>query len=204
MCTGFSNNPDIFRYTHFLPLMRRTISLRIPWDDHSNGELLILGEPGCGKTTLLLELARDLLDRARTESSHPMPVVFNLSSWAEKRQSLADWLIEELNLKYQVPRKLGKVWVESDLVLPLLDGLDEVTQAAREACVEAINRYRQKHGSVPTVVCSRSADYQAQTAHLHLHCAVVVQPPTEQQISEYLESAGPHLVRVSGILSSCL
>ncbi len=31
MCTGFSNNPDIFRYTPFLPLMRRTTSLRIPW-----------------------------------------------------------------------------------------------------------------------------------------------------------------------------
>ena len=31
VCTGSSNNPDIFRYTHFLPLMRRTISLRIPW-----------------------------------------------------------------------------------------------------------------------------------------------------------------------------
>jgi hypothetical protein len=31
VCTGFSNNPDTFRYTHFLPLMRRTISLRISW-----------------------------------------------------------------------------------------------------------------------------------------------------------------------------
>jgi hypothetical protein len=27
----FSNNPDTFRYTHFPPLMRRTISLRISW-----------------------------------------------------------------------------------------------------------------------------------------------------------------------------
>ena len=31
VCTGSSNNPGIFRYTHFLPLMRRTISLRNPW-----------------------------------------------------------------------------------------------------------------------------------------------------------------------------
>jgi len=33
VCTGDSNTPDTYRYTHFLPLMRRTISLRIPWDD---------------------------------------------------------------------------------------------------------------------------------------------------------------------------
>ena len=32
VCTGFSNNPGIFRYTHFPPLMRRTISLRISWE----------------------------------------------------------------------------------------------------------------------------------------------------------------------------
>jgi hypothetical protein len=32
VCTGSSNNPDTFRYTHFPPLMRRTISLRISWE----------------------------------------------------------------------------------------------------------------------------------------------------------------------------
>jgi hypothetical protein len=32
VCTEASNTPDTFWYTHFLPLMRRTISLRIPWD----------------------------------------------------------------------------------------------------------------------------------------------------------------------------
>jgi hypothetical protein len=31
VCTGSSNNPDTFRYAHFPPLMRRTISLRIAW-----------------------------------------------------------------------------------------------------------------------------------------------------------------------------
>jgi hypothetical protein len=33
VCTGFSNSPDIFRYTHFLQLTRRTLSLRIPWGE---------------------------------------------------------------------------------------------------------------------------------------------------------------------------
>ena len=32
VCTGASNTPDTFRYAHFLPLMRRTTSLRIAWD----------------------------------------------------------------------------------------------------------------------------------------------------------------------------
>ncbi len=89
--------------------------------DAAEGELLILGAPGSGKTTLLLELARELLDRAQHEEQHPLPVVFNLSSWAIKQQPLADWLVEELTSTYQVPRPLGQAWVEADQILPLLD-----------------------------------------------------------------------------------
>jgi transcriptional regulator with XRE-family HTH domain len=53
--------------------------------DELDGEMLILGSPGAGKTTLLLELARDLLVRAEVVDAYPMPVVFNLSSWAVRR-----------------------------------------------------------------------------------------------------------------------
>ncbi len=157
--------------------------------DDANGELLILGEPGAGKTTLLLELARDLLDRAQKDDTYPMPVVFNLSSWAVKRQSLTDWFVEELNTKYQVPHKLGKLWEDDDQILPLLDGLDEVAPEHREACVDTINAYRQEHGLVSIVVCSRSTDYFVQKKRLLLHNAVVLQPLTAQQIDHYLASA---------------
>jgi len=56
--------------------------------DGAGGALLILGEPGAGKTTLLLALARDLLIRAQADEREPIPVVFNLSSWAQKRAPL--------------------------------------------------------------------------------------------------------------------
>lgn len=164
--------------------------------DDAGSELLILGEPGSGKTTLLLELARDLLDRAKLDEHHPMPVVFNLSSWAEKQQPLSDWLADELNSKYQVPRKLARSWVKTDQILPLLDGLDEVTPKALTACVEAINVFRGKHGLLPMVACSRSSDYLAQTARVLLARAVVVQPLTWQQIDAYLSSAGTQLEAV--------
>ena len=44
--------------------------------------MLILGAPGSGKTTLLLELARDLLDQAANDTTHPISVIFPLSTWA--------------------------------------------------------------------------------------------------------------------------
>lgn len=136
--------------------------------DQTRGALLILGAPGSGKTTALLELTRDLLNRAARDDEHPIPVVFNLSRWAGKRLSISEWLIDELSIQYQVPVELGAAWVDEEEILPLLDGLDEVEREHQAACVEAINKFRQKHNAVDIVVCSRSADYNAIGTKLEL------------------------------------
>lgn len=49
------------------------------------GELLILGDPGSGKTIMLLQLAERLLGQAQHDHKKPMPVVFNLASWGRDR-----------------------------------------------------------------------------------------------------------------------
>jgi hypothetical protein len=69
------------------------------------GGLLILGPPGAGKTTTLLQLCDQLLDRAKHDASQPIPVVVNLASWAQQRAPLGDWLVEELAGSYQIPRR---------------------------------------------------------------------------------------------------
>jgi serine/threonine protein kinase/energy-coupling factor transporter ATP-binding protein EcfA2 len=158
--------------------------------DQAHGELLILGEAGSGKTTLLLELARILLDRAEQDESHPIPVVFTLCSWAEKQLPIHRWLVDELNSKYQVPYELGELWVRSDLLLPLLDGLDEVAANLRSTCVETINNFRQEHGLSSLVVCSRLTEYLLYPPRVLLQSAIIVQPLTIEQIKAYLINAG--------------
>ncbi len=160
--------------------------------DEAEGELLILGESGSGKTTLLLQLARTLLDRAEADERQRMPIVFNLSSWAQKKETLTTWLVEELKTKYQVPRQVGQHWVEANQVLPLLDGLDEVAEEARVACVHAITAYyshRRSQIGTPLVVCCRNQEYQELSLHLPLSRAVSILPLTEGQIDDYLSSA---------------
>jgi hypothetical protein len=207
---GLRDQPDVLANPLRLVLEEKDQSAQMPpagtriaqvYEKAPSG-LLILGEPGSGKTTVLLELARDLLSRAEIDNSYPLPMVFNLSSWAVKRQPLAEWLVEEMNTMYQVSRRLGQAWVQADQVLPLLDGLDEVASPYRAACVDAINAFREEHGLVNLVVCSRRAEYLSLKQHVLVKSAVVVQPLTEQQIDAYLASAGEQLEAVRVALRS--
>lgn len=168
--------------------------------DQSGGELLILGEAGAGKTTLLLELARNLLERAEQDMNAPIPVIFLLSSWSEKQQSLNQWLIEELYNKYQVPYPLAERWLRTEMLLPLLDGLDEVATGARSTCITAINTYRETHGLSPMVLCSRPTEYLNYAPRVLLRQAVVIQPFTQQQIESYLQNAGQNFALAHEIL----
>jgi transcriptional regulator with XRE-family HTH domain len=162
--------------------------------DEALGELLLLGEPGAGKTTLLLGLLEDLLVRAREDARHPLPVVFQLASWARQQLPLQDWLLQELRRLYQVPQLLGRAWLQAEQILPLLDGLDEVPGPLRSACIRAINAYRREHGLLPMVVTCRREAYYAQPERLCLQRAVVVQPLTQAYVQAYLarrsEAAG--------------
>jgi len=158
--------------------------------DLSGGSLLILGEPGSGKTTLLLELTQDLLNRAETQPSYRIPIVFNLSSWAQDKLPFEAWLAQELNVKYQVARHVAKQWVTSQSLLLLLDGLDEVSDTVRDECVAEINTYHKQNPDVPMVVCSRTVDYGALSQQLNMRDAVVISPLDDTQISAYLSSFG--------------
>ncbi len=161
--------------------------------------LLILGAPGSGKTTMLLELARCLIARAREDVTYPIPIVFNLASWTEKL-TLADWLAQELNNLYSVPRKTAPDWVKGDKLLLLLDGLDEVRQESRAKCVEAINAFRKEHGLTSLAVCSRSEDYVELKAKLSFEGAIEVQPLTQEQITEFFNRFGKEMAGIKQVL----
>jgi serine/threonine protein kinase len=169
--------------------------------DEANTGLLILGNPGAGKSTLLYELAQALIKRAQQDDQHPIAVVLNLSLWATKRLPLEDWIVEQLELRYAIPRKLGQRWLQEERWLLLLDGLDEVALSARPACVEAINTYLSTRiRLVSPVVCSRLEDYEALREPLRLPNVVVVQPLTPEQIDTYFSGAGPSLAAVREVV----
>ncbi|ABW32775.1 NACHT domain-containing protein [Acaryochloris marina] len=155
------------------------------------GRLLVLGQPGSGKTTVMLDLAKDLLERVK-DPKECIPVLLNLSSWASKRQSIPEWIVEELKSKYGVPASIGKKWLAEQKLLVLFDGLDEVRSDRQHACVEALNQWISGDDSnrIPKqfVVCSRIEEYEQLEAKLQMNGAICLSELSNQQIEDYLVS----------------
>lgn len=168
--------------------------------DRAERFLLILGEPGTGKTMLLLELAEELLDRAKRDETCPVPVVFNLSSWVADDTPLWEWLISELGVHYDVPKETAESWIFNDTLMPLLDGLDELDEESRPYCLQKINLYRGVQTLWPVVVCSRSEQYRAAEVELRTGGAVTVNPLDPRSVESCLNLAGPRLAGVKAAL----
>ncbi len=156
--------------------------------------LLILGAHGAGKTITLLELAEDLLDEADADPTRPIPLVLNLASWAENApERLEDWLAERLTRDYGVSSKAAKRWIDDGALLFLLDGLDEVAQDKRDACVTSINAYwqgAQRWGDNGLAVCSRIEEYASLSARLNVQKAIQIEPLALGQAQEYAAKLG--------------
>ncbi|WP_405814205.1 NACHT domain-containing protein [Streptomyces sp. NBC_01390] len=127
------------------------------------GRLVILGEPGSGKSVLALRLARELIDNHTAGA--PVPVVFALRTWSEPTTGWRQWLADSLAERYpQYPQlreqrnghiTLARELVNHDRILPVLDGLDELPAQLRAAAI------RQLPSDGPVIVTSTAEGYTA-------------------------------------------
>lgn len=191
------------------PLATDTTILQVFDRSDIAGMLLILGNPGSGKTTTQLELAKALIERSEQDLNTPTPVLFNLSSWRDERQSINSWLVAELKSKYGVRQDVGQKWLKERRLLPLLDGLDELKSQRQEPCIHGLNQFiTGESAPLQIVVCSRLEEYEQVSMKLRLHGAICLRELTDDQMQAYLVSTGQqdlwHLLRQDLVLLNLL
>jgi len=166
-----------------------------------NRELLILGEPGAGKTIDLYRLASGLVARTREDPSQPIPVVFKLSAWSRSGK-LDGWMAGQIEKSYhRFSRTTIEAWIRGNRLLPLLDGLDEVEPGARAACVEAIHGFLKAHPGCGIAVTCATAINEELESPLQLRNAVGLKPLSEDKVEGYLAS---HAAGKTGTLAAIL
>jgi hypothetical protein len=129
--------------------------------------LVILGEPGAGKTMLLIRLLLALMERRPPDG--PVPALFPLAAWDPARQDLHAWMADHLAQDHPALRESAsllqartgtqaRALLQQRLILPILDGLDELPQALRTQALHAINQVLP--AGQPLVLSSRTAEYR--------------------------------------------
>jgi len=154
--------------------------------EYANKDLVILGDPGTGKTVLLLELMRDLIQCAKDDQDCPIPILVDFSSWVNTL-SFQDWLLKAIHKEYGLPPAMIKPWIDRRQILPLLDGLDEVPLADLSKCIRMINDHH-KSGSLRIVLACRKGEELL--PHVNkLSGFKIVEPLslTDEQVATYLE-----------------
>lgn len=151
--------------------------------------VLLLGEPGAGKTTTLWTFAREALLRRLADPAQPLPLLAQIPTWdAEAREGLVDWLASSIG---GLERGVLERAVLSRNVLLLLDGLDEL--GARRVNGETGEEYdpRARFAAVlppgvPRVITCRLADFRTMRRKFPANGAVVLQPLDDADIAAFL------------------
>jgi GTPase SAR1 family protein len=125
--------------------------------------LVVLGDPGAGKTMLLVRLVRSQLARraaaGNAAASTPVPVLFSLASWDPSRQGLRDWLVDQLITDYPGLRdpapsvgreslSRARALLDDGFIFPVLDGFDEIPGELWASALDMINEAMRNHGLV--------------------------------------------------------
>lgn len=165
---------------------------------HHDQRMLLLGEPGSGKTTTLYAFAREKANERLANPTALLPVYAPIRTW-NGSQPLIEWIsstsaLDSVELQAEI---------NSERALLLLDGLDELgVDAGSERSLDWRAKFIQQlteFANTPLLITSRTKDYDdvvgATDERLKLNGAVTLNPLSPDQVRMYLEEDHPHMLR---------
>jgi hypothetical protein len=142
--------------------------------------------PGAGKTGVAILL---LLGLCRDQRMAQVPVLVPAASWNPEREHLGRWLARRIAAGHyagdvEVPLQL----LACNMIMPILDGLDEIPERLRPAALLGIERARGR--SRPLVLTARIGEYAQPVADtgivLPRTAAIELAPVTPGDAADYL------------------
>lgn len=160
--------------------------------DGVDGRLLLLGEPGMGKTHTLLALGERLLQQV-SRSGGPIPVLVDLSAWAG--EPLAQWLEGYLWEEYRLCQPTAYQWIQTAALTLLLDGFDHLPRDRQRTCARELDILLRTNPDQTAILCCRRRVIEASGINFsYFNSGVHLVPLAAPQVKDYaLAQGGPDL-----------
>jgi len=166
----------------------------------SYGFMVLLGEPGIGKSLALYYFAKQLIEQTKEDVKKPIPLIFHLANWAMQPLSFEEWLKLEL-----IQLGLGEKNINADFqslltygrCIFLLDGFDNLPPQQRLSHLKTIDGFIQIHGEPDlggVIIASRSDEYRLareqlleDSATYHFYAEATIQALSDKEIRTSFE-----------------
>jgi hypothetical protein len=155
------------------------------------GRILLLGEPGAGKTIMLLHFGRDSIVRRIQDTKQPLPILATIPTWdIRTNPPLIDWLATS----YSAPPNVSEL-IQQGKALLLLDGLDELggereDPQTKERIPDPRPRFMDAlqvlSDSNSVLITCRVKDYEEIGKKIALKGALTIKALSDSQIRDYL------------------
>ena len=145
--------------------------------------LVVLGEPGAGKSFSLERIAVEYARRALYDPHAPVPLLVPLGLWTREAETLEDFIERQLE---ELGRYLRALRDQKRAVL-LLDAMNEIPPGQRKLKVSQIQRLAQDERFTSVVVSCREKDFEGDF-RLPFD-TLVLQPLKPRQILEFVRRA---------------
>ncbi|OAR23704.1 hypothetical protein A8W25_14395 [Streptomyces sp. ERV7] len=162
-------------------------------------------------------------DESSPAEAKPIPIVVDLTDWRPPRlrqgrrhfvgrrhhgetavpaeRDPLKWLVTWLRVRYRIRQGVARQWLENDGLALLFDGLDEVPDQHRAACVSWLNALCDRRETVPITIVSRTNEFiRLQRPLRHIVTVAEIQPLTREKVESYLVGAGATAEPISAAL----
>ncbi|MFD9280855.1 NACHT domain-containing protein [Streptomyces mirabilis] len=166
--------------------------------------LVVLGDPGGGKTTLALKLTIDVARGLGTGSTLQAPLRIVLREYAahykSNQESIVEYLEKQCKADYATPAPEGAIeyLLLNGRAVVIFDGLDELTDTSlRVAIVDAVEAFTHSYPTAPILVTSRRVGYEMAPLDESLFTVSNLAPFNQAQQRQYVSKWFAH-VRAAG------
>ena len=163
------------------------------FERQSHHRIVLIGEPGSGKSTVAMLLTIGLLER---HLDGAVPVLLPLSTWNPATEDVRTWMTRRLYEDHPALRNTelygsytADLLVEQRRVFPILDGLDEIPQAWRAEAMERITRaFPEKSPLVITCRIDEYVDTISRVGVVPEADVLELHPLDQEEVAAYLRA----------------